>query len=161
MTLEDGKPSRVQSIHTGTGPARSFKEQYVLLGTGHTSDQVRSANRASSAQLPGPSESARVNSALAVMPIGSPHLVLVRFVTPSVALQVNRTSIPKQNFTMVLPRPTSLRGFAPARLLRSAAPRTANRAIARRGYASHGGHDSAPSSDMPWYARQLTNTNPN
>ncbi|KAL1304210.1 hypothetical protein AAFC00_000632 [Neodothiora populina] len=50
---------------------------------------------------------------------------------------------------MVLPRPTVLRGFAPARLFRSA-PRTANRAISRRGYASsHGGH-SEPSSDVPW-----------
>jgi len=55
---------------------------------------------------------------------------------------------------MVLPRPTALRGFAPARVLRST-PRTASRNqwqhIARRGYAE-GGHDAhgAASSDLPW-----------
>ncbi|GAB7351137.1 hypothetical protein MBLNU459_g1594t1 [Dothideomycetes sp. NU459] len=61
---------------------------------------------------------------------------------------------------MVLPRPTSLRGFAPARLLRSAAPRTANRALLRRGYASHGSHGSAPSSDLPWLVSAIAVTIP-
>ncbi|KAF1346241.1 hypothetical protein BDV97DRAFT_38648 [Delphinella strobiligena] len=50
---------------------------------------------------------------------------------------------------MVLPRPTVFRAFAPARLFRNA-PRTANRAVARRGYASGHGEHSAPSSDAPW-----------
>lgn len=53
---------------------------------------------------------------------------------------------------MVLPRPTVLRGFAPSRLLR-AAPRTVNRAVARRGYASGHGAHAEPSSDLPWYER--------
>lgn len=66
---------------------------------------------------------------------------------------------------MVLPRSNALRsGCSAARLARSV-PRTAVRSrvqtVARRGYASgHGGHDHAPSSDMPWLISAIAVTIP-